>query len=115
MAARILGRRFLSTPAAAAAGAAKNPVVPLKLFGIHARYASAAYIAGSKAGKLAQVESELLAFQMAVKKSAQLGSFVKNPTIARDVKVAAIAKLYETSKNTTHVTKNTLAALAVRP
>ena len=36
---------------------------PVKLFGVHARYANATYTAASKAGNLAAVETELLGFK----------------------------------------------------
>ena len=91
--------------------AAPEPTAPVKLFGIHARYASAAYVSAAKEGATAKVETELLAFADAIEKSASLKDFVKNPTIARDEKVAAVAKLFEGSK-TSHFTTNTLTALA---
>ena len=98
-----VGRRSFSTPAA--------EEVPVKLFGIHARYASAAYVSAKKDKKTAVVERELLAFSAVLEKNAQLRAYVKNPTIARDAKVAAVEKLFSGSK-TSHFTTNTLSALA---
>jgi len=83
----------------------------VKLFGIHARYASAAYVSAKKSKATAAVEKELMAFSAAIDKSAPLREFVKNPTISRDEKIAAVEKLFEGSK-ATHFTKNTLTALA---
>ena len=40
-----------------------SPEPPVKLFGIPARYANAAYIAASKQGVLDKVETELLGFK----------------------------------------------------
>jgi len=91
--------------------AEKTVQVPVKLFGIHARYASAAYIAAAKAGVKPTVEAELLAFKSVMETNDAFGTFVSNPTVSRDEKVAAIEKLYDGSK-TTHVTKNTLSTLA---
>ena len=41
----------------------RRAVPPVKLFGVHARYANATYTAASKVGKLAAVETELLGFK----------------------------------------------------
>ena len=101
-----VGRRAFSTPAAAA-----GEEVPVKLFGIHARYASAAYVSAKKAKATAAVEKELLAFSAAMDKNAALRDYVKNPTIGRDAKVAAVEKLFAGSK-TSHFTTNTLTTLA---
>lgn len=102
---RVAGTRLLST--AAKEGGVE---VPVKLFGIHARYASAAYVAAAKEKKLDVVENELNAFKSALGKSAALSSVVENPTIPREEKVAMMSKLL--GKKVTHVTKNTLEALA---
>lgn len=98
-------RAYLST-AAKEGGVA----VPVKLFGIHARYASAAFVAASKEKKLDVVENELNAFKAALGKSPALAGIVENPTIPREEKVAMMSKLL--GKKVTHVTKNTLETLA---
>jgi len=96
-------RRLLST-------AATEVELPVKLFGIHARYASAAFIAASKSGQLAVVESELLAFKDVLGKNASLASLVENPTISRESKVAQISDIL--GDQVSFVTKNTLETLA---
>ena len=60
-----------AAPKAAAGSAASDPsnAPPIKLFGIHARYANAAYSAASAAKSLPLVESELLA----IKQTAETG------------------------------------------
>lgn len=98
---RLGARRLMSDTAAVE--------VPAKLFGIHARYASAAFVAASKANVLPKVESELLALKDVLAKNATLASFVANPTISRDKKAEAIEKLFADSS---HVTKNMLETLA---
>ena len=105
---RLPGASAVSTRALSSAAATEPPV---KLFGIHARYASAAYVSAAKEGATKKVEDELTAFAASMEKSEELAGFVKNPTIARDTKVAAVEKLFEGSK-TSHFTINTLVALA---
>eukprot|EP00631_Chrysoreinhardia_giraudii_P004060 CAMPEP_0197414594 /NCGR_PEP_ID=MMETSP1170-20131217/1280_1 /TAXON_ID=54406 /ORGANISM="Sarcinochrysis sp, Strain CCMP770" /LENGTH=203 /DNA_ID=CAMNT_0042941317 /DNA_START=49 /DNA_END=660 /DNA_ORIENTATION=- len=104
-AARVGGRRLLST-----AAATETVELPVKLFGIHARYASAAFVAASKAKSLDTVESELLAFKSVMAKNATLASLVENPTIPREKKVAQVGALL--GNKTSYVTKNTLVTLA---
>ena len=102
-------RAQLSARRGLAAEAAAEP--PVKLFGIHARYASAAYVSAAKGGKTAQVEGELNALAATLAKDAALSGFVKNPTIPRAEKVAAVEKLFEGSKASS-ITVNTLTTLA---
>ncbi|KAJ8603710.1 hypothetical protein CTAYLR_000197 [Chrysophaeum taylorii] len=101
MLARVGARRFLSE-------AAVEP--PIKLFGIHARYASAAFVAAAKADQLDRVESELLAFKSVLGKDEKLASFVENPTISREMKIDAVDKLLGSRVHM--ITKNTLETLA---
>lgn len=85
---------------------------PLKLFGIPARYANATFVAASKAGKLPQVETELLAFQALLAKNAKIAAFLTNPVTAREAKVSAIDKLFGGPKAPTFVTKNLFTVMA---
>lgn len=110
-AARALAPRTRLGARRALAAEAPRVEPPVKLFGIHARYASAAYVSAAKGGQTAQVEGELTALGATLEKNAALAEFVKNPTIARDAKVAAVEKLFEGSKAST-ITVNTLTALA---
>merc|ERR1719188_160972 len=104
-----MARQLLRTARRFATEAAVEP--PVKLFGIHARYASAAYVSAAKQGKTAQVEGELLALAATLEKDAAFAAYVKNPTIPRDAKVAAVEKLFSGSSAST-VTVNTLSTLA---
>ena len=107
--ARTLAPRLAPARRGLAAEAAAEP--PVKLFGIHARYASAAYVSAAKGGKTAQVEGELNALAATLAKDQALAGFVKNPTIPRAEKVAAVEKLFEGSKASS-ITVNTLTTLA---
>ena len=54
---------------------------PVKLFGVHARYANATYTAASKAGNLAAVETELLGFKEVGHRHI-LASFARNEDVS---------------------------------
>mmetsp|Transcript_14126 Transcript_14126/g.42722 ORF Transcript_14126/g.42722 Transcript_14126/m.42722 type:complete len:205 (-) Transcript_14126:277-891(-) len=84
--------------------------VPVKLFGIEARYATAAYKAAATAKVLDQVESELKAFKQTLASSDFLAQYVANPTISREQKVKDMTDL--TKEKMSYVTTNTLTALA---
>ena len=98
--ARTLAPRLAPARRGLAAEAAAEP--PVKLFGIHARYASAAYVSAAKGGKTAQVEGELNALAATLAKDAALSGFVKNPTIPRAEKVAAVEKLLRVQQGLVH-------------
>jgi len=82
----------------------------IDLYGIHARYANAAYIAASKASILDTVETELLAIRKTAAESPKFGDYLKNPTIARDKKAAAMKEMLE--EKMSPVTVNLMTALA---
>ena len=75
----------------------------IQLSGIHARYANATYIAGSKSGKLDLIESELDGLSAAATKSKSFAGFLENPLISRDDKTKVVMsmndKLSETTRN----------------
>merc|ERR1711957_1119059 len=56
---------------------------------------NAAYIAASKASILDKVETELLAIRKTAAESPKFGDYLKNPTIARDKKAAAMKEMLE--------------------
>ena len=58
-----------------------RPVIDI--YGIHARYANATYIAASKAGTLDTVEAELNAIAKSAGASPAFKGFLENPLIAR--------------------------------
>ena len=75
--ARTLAPRLAPARRGLAAEAAAEP--PVKLFGIHARYASAAYVSAAKGGKTAQVEGELNALAATLAKDAALSRLREEP------------------------------------
>jgi F-type H+-transporting ATPase subunit O len=83
---------------------------PLDLFGLHARYANATYVAASKEGTLDKVETELLALKQTAASSAAFASFLENPLISRDSKETQIKSLL--AKKTTRTTLNLMTTLA---
>lgn len=103
MLSRAGARRLLSSAAA-------EVEVPVKLFGMHARYATAAFVAAAKDKAQARVETEFMAFKDVLGKSAALATLVENPTIAREKKVAEVGSLLGDKVH--YVTKNTLETLA---
>mmetsp|Transcript_22196 Transcript_22196/g.71549 ORF Transcript_22196/g.71549 Transcript_22196/m.71549 type:complete len:200 (+) Transcript_22196:69-668(+) len=98
--ARFGGRRVLSTEAVE---------VPVKLFGIHARYATATYTAAYKGNLLETVETEMKALKATLEGNATLAQYVANPTVSRDKKMKDVEAMTE---QLSYVTKNTLSALA---
>ena len=71
--------------ARAFSAAAHQP--PIKLHGIHARYANAAYVAASKQGVLDTVSAELQGLLAATEKHPGLKNLLDNPVVSRDDKV----------------------------
>ena len=82
----------------------------IKIFGIHARYANAAYSAASKANLLDKVEGELNSLKVAHDKSPALQGFFNNPTLSRDQKVAQMSEIL--GKKYSDTTNNLMVTLA---
>ena len=104
---RSLARRGLATAAKPAAGAAAPPpsgaaagevTVPLKLFGLPARYASALYVAASKAKELATVEKELLSVVDLAKKEPKFAQFLHDPSASKADKHKGVSSFLESGK-----------------
>lgn len=68
--------------------ASHKPVI--QIYGIHARYANATYIAASKAGLLDKVEGELAGLAKSAEESPAFSTFLENPLIPRDEKSSQI-------------------------
>lgn len=98
--------RQLTTRAFSAA--AHRP--PIKLHGIHARYANAAYVAASKQGVLDTVSSELQDLLAVTEKHPGLKNLFDNPIISREEKSAALNTLL--SGAACSVTLNLLTTMA---
>ena len=105
---RILSKAAPKAAKAAAVTGNHEPLV--KLFGIHARYANAAYTAASKKGSLDKVEVELQSLKETATKNATLKGFMANPTIPRNQKEKVMADLLDGKMS--DVTCNLMSALA---
>ncbi|XP_014502340.1 ATP synthase subunit O, mitochondrial [Vigna radiata var. radiata] len=89
----------------------KKVKVPLALYGGSGNYASALYIASVKANAIEKVESELLQFVEAVKNSSIFSQFLKDLSVAKDVRVKVIQEVCGEAKFS-DVTKNFLVIAA---
>ncbi|KAK7271581.1 hypothetical protein RJT34_27607 [Clitoria ternatea] len=85
--------------------------VPLALYGGSGNYATALYIAAVKAKAVEKVESEILQFAEAVKNSSKFSLFIKDLSVAKDVRVKAIQEICGEAKFS-DVTKNFLVVVA---
>lgn len=103
-----IGARSLSSKSAAGSG---DHAPLIKLFGVPARYANAAYEAASKAGKLDAVEKDLKAFGDVINSNAEFATYLSNPTISRTSKVELIESIFD-GKKTEPISKNLFATMA---
>merc|ERR1719424_2685642 len=83
-------KKAAAPKAAAASGSDLAHQPELRLFGIHARYATATYVAASKAGSLDKVETELLAIESTTKSTPPFSNFLNAPPVAPAEKEAQI-------------------------
>ena len=103
---RLLLRKIPTTAIRAFSEASHKPLI--NLHGLQARYANATYVAASKAGKLDQVEAELLGLAKAATDNKNLALFLENPMIPRETKIAFVKSLDKISP----LTKNLLVTMA---
>nr|CAD1838278.1 unnamed protein product [Ananas comosus var. bracteatus] len=85
--------------------------VPLSLFGGSGNYASALFLAASKANILDKVESEILDVVEASKRSPVFSQFIKDLSVPKGTRVKAINEIFSEA-GFSDVTKNFLAVLA---
>uniref|UniRef100_A0A1D1ZBJ4 ATP synthase subunit O, mitochondrial n=1 Tax=Anthurium amnicola TaxID=1678845 RepID=A0A1D1ZBJ4_9ARAE len=85
--------------------------VPLSLFGVSGNYASALFLAASKANLLDTVESELMKCAEASKNSPVFSQFIKDLTVPADVRVKAVQEIFSEA-GFSDITKNFLAVMA---
>lgn len=83
-----------------------RPVI--QLYGLHARYANATYVAASKVGQLEVVEKDLNQLLIASKESPKFAIFLQNPVISRDDKTKFVSSLTQLSQ----ITRNLLVTMA---
>eukprot|EP00850_Spirogloea_muscicola_P012225 SM000078S22084 [mRNA] locus=s78:305941:307019:+ [translate_table: standard] len=84
---------------------------PIPLYGVAGKYAGALYVAAAKAKEFDKVEKELLGITEAAKKDEKLRSFLKDPSVERNVRLKAIEELAKAAGFST-ITKNFLLILA---
>ncbi|CAI8583976.1 unnamed protein product [Vicia faba] len=85
--------------------------VPIAMFGGSGNYASALYIAAVKVNLVDKVDSKLLQFVEGVKGSPITSQFIKDISVAKDVRVKVIQDI-ATQAKFSDVTKNFLVLLA---
>lgn len=88
-----------------------NIKVPLTLFGGTGNYATALYLAASKANKLDKVESEIRQIVEIAKKNPEFSEFIKDLSIPRKERVKYVEELCSKS-GFSDITKNFLVVLA---
>lgn len=94
---------------AAAAEADVRP--PISVFGIGGKYASALYVAASRAKVLDNVERELQELVTEAERSPDFNDFLRDPSIAKSNRLAAIKDIFG-EMGYTDITKNFLSVLA---
>ncbi|KAI9032627.1 OSCP/delta subunit of ATPase [Phycomyces nitens] len=94
------------------AAAAKAPKVPVTLFGLNGRYATALYSAAARQNALDAVEKDLKALDTLVAKDKTVQAFLENPTINRRVKLDGINALLSKAGKPSEVTKNLFETLS---
>ena len=82
----------------ATAAAAAEPALPLKLFGLPARYASALYLAAAKAKALPEVEKDLKTVVELAGSNATFGQFLLDPSQTKTAKLKGIGAIMEAGK-----------------
>ncbi|KAI1312304.1 ATP synthase F0 subcomplex subunit OSCP atp5 [Mortierella claussenii] len=90
---------------------AANVQVPLVLYGIEGRYATALYTAAAKKQALDAVEADLKQVKKVVEKDQKLREYLENPTINRIEKKSGVQQLLQAGKYN-DLTKNFFDALA---
>ncbi|XP_057529556.1 ATP synthase subunit O, mitochondrial-like [Amaranthus tricolor] len=85
--------------------------VPIALFGAFGNYASALYLAATKANAFEKVEAELFDLVEATKKSPTFSQFTRDPTVPADVRKKAIEDICAQAKFS-DVTRNLLLIMA---
>jgi len=75
-----------------------NVELPLKLFGLPARYASALYVAAAKAAALPAVEGELKTVAGLAASDAKFGAFLGDPSLTKADKLKGIGAIMDGGK-----------------
>ncbi|XP_052193299.1 ATP synthase subunit O, mitochondrial-like [Diospyros lotus] len=103
--------KFCNNYATASSSKEQKVKVPLTLFGVSGNYASALYLAAVKANILDKVESELLDFVEATKKSSIFSQFMKDVSVSADTRTKAMNAICSEAKFS-DIMKNFLGLVA---
>ncbi|KAH8961207.1 hypothetical protein BDL97_05G039600 [Sphagnum fallax] len=96
----------------AAKGSADEHIeVPLPMYGVAGKYASALYVTAVRKNALEPVETELQQVCGAARTNPAFADFLKDPSVSKTVRVKAIEGIFRDTKFN-DVTKNLLAVLA---
>jgi len=87
----------------------ENLQLPIKLYGVQARYANALYVAAARAGSLDGVQKDLATINGWIKTKPDFVRYIDNPVIRKNDKVADIEKI---SKGMSETTRGFLGVLA---
>ncbi|RIA95516.1 ATP synthase delta subunit-domain-containing protein [Glomus cerebriforme] len=87
------------------------PKVPLTLYGIEGRYATALFTAATKKEALENVETELKKIKTVIEKDSKIRNFLDDPTLSRQNKKSGIQELLKDGKYS-ETTKNFFIVLA---
>ncbi|KAI7864290.1 ATP synthase delta subunit-domain-containing protein [Spinellus fusiger] len=90
---------------------AKAPKVPVTLFGLNGRYATALYSAAARKNALEQVEKDLKQLSVIVSKDKSVQALLENPTINRNNKLQQVFELLQKSGKPDAITKNLFETL----
>lgn len=97
--------------ASAKAEAEQHVEVPLPMYGVAGKYASALYVTAVRNNVLDPVETEIAQVLGAAEQNPVFGDFLRDPSVSKTVRMQAVEELFKDTKFS-HVTKNFLAVLA---
>ncbi|BBN16927.1 F-type H+-transporting ATPase subunit delta [Marchantia polymorpha subsp. ruderalis] len=109
---QILGRRGFAAGASKAQPKQDDVQVPLPMYGVTGKYASALYVTAVRGNVLEPVEQELKSVVGAADHDSVFGQFMKDPSVPKDVRMKAIQDLFGKQSSYLDITKNFLAVLA---
>ncbi|KAL3680097.1 hypothetical protein R1sor_023053 [Riccia sorocarpa] len=93
-------------------GKQEDVQVPLPMYGVPGKYASALYVTAVRGNALEPVEQELKSVVGAAERDSVFGQFMKDPSVPKDVRMKAIQDLFGKQSSYSDITKNFLAVLA---
>ncbi|KAG6544347.1 hypothetical protein Mapa_014181 [Marchantia paleacea] len=109
---QIIARRGFAAGAGKAQAKQDDVQVPLPMYGVTGKYASALYVTAVRGNVLEPVEQELKSVVGAADHDSVFGQFMKDPSVPKDVRMKAIQDLFGKQSSYSDVTKNFLAVLA---